>query len=400
MKRRQSYGWPLWILFLPLLGGSGLALAEPLPGTQPLTLQGDLAAQMVAGIDLYLQRETDASIKARAKHWNRDFSSHEAYTRSVTPNRERLAHLLGVVDARDPVAMELSSPLLPGGTEPSALVATAETYDVYAVRWNVLRDLRGEGLLLVPRNPPLADLIALPDCDHSPEAISGLDGTLPAAAQFARRLAESGCRVLAISSIDRNDTFSGKPGSRHVRISQREFLWRAAYPMGRTVLGYEVQNVLAAVDWLRSDAPARPLGAIGYGEGGAAAFYAAALDTRLDATLVSGYFQPRETLHSEPIARNVWALLEMFGDAEIAGLIAPRGLIVEAGRYPETEYPVPGEEHDGAAPGRLTQPSIDDVEREVSRARDWLKDMNPPTPPAFVRASESVFGAEKALAAL
>lgn len=386
-------------MVLPLLGVRGFAAGEGLPGTQPLTLQGDLSAQMVAGIDLYLQRETDASIKARAKHWNRDFSSHEAYTRSVAPNRERLAHILGVVDSRDSAVMELASPVPLGEAKPSALVATAEAYDLYAVRWNILRDLHGEGLLFVPRNPPVADIIALPDCDDSPEAISGLDETLPAEAQFARRLADSGCRVLAISSIDRSDTFSGKPGSRHIRISQREFLWRAAYPMGRTVLGYEIQNVLAAIDWFRADAPTRPLGAIGYGEGGAVALYAAALDTRIDATVVSGYFQPREALHTEPIARNVWGLLEMFGDAEIAGLIAPRSLIVEAGRYPETEYPVPGEAHDGAAPGRLAQPPIDDVEREVSRARDWLKDISPAAPPTFVPASENAVGTERTLTA-
>ena len=68
----------------------------------------------------------------------------------------------------------------------------------------------------------------------------------------------------------------------------------------------------------------------GYAEGGLIAFYSAALDTRIDACLVSGYFEPREGLWQEPIYRNVFGLLGEFGDAEIARyLIYPRTLVVE-----------------------------------------------------------------------
>ena len=82
----------------------------------------------------------------------------------------------------------------------------------------------------------------------------------------------------------------------------------------------------------------------GYAEGGLVAFYAAAADTAIDAALVSGYFDARERVWAEPIYRNVWGLLEEFGDAELATLIAPRALVVEycrpagmeerQGRYP------------------------------------------------------------------
>ena len=39
--------------------------AEPLPGTRPLTRGGDLAAQMVEGIDQYLMHELAASVEQR-----------------------------------------------------------------------------------------------------------------------------------------------------------------------------------------------------------------------------------------------------------------------------------------------------------------------------------------------
>ena len=44
-----------------------LAAQPSLPGTQPLTLQGDLAAQMVDGINSWLIRETGAASERRSE---------------------------------------------------------------------------------------------------------------------------------------------------------------------------------------------------------------------------------------------------------------------------------------------------------------------------------------------
>jgi len=86
---------------------------------------------------------------------------------------------------------------------------------------------------------------------------------------------------------------------------------------------------------------------------------------------VSGYFQSRQEVWKEPIYRDVWGLLREFGDAELAGLIAPRCLIVEASRAPEVTGPPPEtKERRGAAPnGSLTTPPLDSVRGEVDRAR-------------------------------
>jgi len=52
--------------------------------------------------------------------------------------------------------------------------------------------------------------------------------------------------------------------------------------MGRHIIGYEVQKVLAAVDWFeRKNASAR-IGVAGYAEGGLIAFYAADLPQRVE----------------------------------------------------------------------------------------------------------------------
>ena len=112
----------------------------------------------------------------------------------------------------------------------------------------------------------------------------------------------------------------------------------------------------------------------GYGEGGLIAFYAAALDRRIEAALVSGYFDSRQRLWEEPIYRNVFGLLREFGDAEIASLIAPRALIIEYSAAPKVDGPpAPREGRTGAAPGRLQTPDYDSVEAEFDRARALLK---------------------------
>src|SRR6266545_951429 len=75
---------------------------EVLPGTQPLTWDGDLSARMVAGIDKFLMNEIERSVGERAKRWQRDFSSREAYEKSIQPNRERFRKCIGAVDLRLP----------------------------------------------------------------------------------------------------------------------------------------------------------------------------------------------------------------------------------------------------------------------------------------------------------
>ena len=163
------------------------------------------------------------------------------------------------------------------------------------MRWPVLDGVDAEGLLLQPKSRPVARVIALPDADWTPEMLVGLAPGVDPACQFARRLAENGCQVLVPVLIDRGSRLSGNPAIRMTNIPHREFIYRMAFQMGRHIIGYEVQKVLAAVDCFHRGAGRRelPTGVIGYGEGGLVAFYAAAIDASIDAVCVSGYFQAR-----------------------------------------------------------------------------------------------------------
>jgi dienelactone hydrolase len=378
-----------------------MAAAEPLPGTEPLEWEGDLAARMVEGIDQYLIQAIEENRGQRAEMWEGGISSEGGYQRVMPLLREELGRITGVVDERENVELEIIAPLRSPGMGSDAtrgLVGSNGQYEIYAVRWNVIDGVEGEGLLLQPRGVVIANVIALPDCDWTPEMLAGLQRGIPATAQFARRLVEQGCRVIIPTLINRQDTWSGIAGIRMTNQPHREFIYRAAYEMGRNIIGYEVQKVLAAVDWFEEDEVEIPTIVYGYGEGGLIAFHAAALDQRIEAVVVSGYFQPREDLWQEPIYRNVWSLLRTFGDAEIAAMIAPRVLIVEHCRFPEiTGPPTASAERSGAAPGRISTPEMSAVRREVERARNLIESLQQEESIFFVESENQLPGDEETL---
>jgi dienelactone hydrolase len=352
-----------------------------LPGTQALTWEGDLSERMMDGAHRFVERKIEQSIQNRPQYWHRELGSRAIYEQSVEPNRQRFTRIIGVVDPRVAVTMERF-----GDDDNPALVAATDRYRVYQVRWPVLENVWGEGLLLQPVKPALGHVIALPDADQTPEQIVGLAPGVATQSQFARRLAENGFEVLVPVLIDRTARWSGHADIRMTDQPHREWIYRQAFQMGRHVIGYEVQKVLAAVDWFkRNRSNAVKLGVAGYAEGGLIAFYAAAADPRIDAALVSGYFDSRQDVWSEPIYRNVWGMLREFGDAELATLIAPRGLVVEHATVPGVV----------GTKGTLKTPSFERVQAEFERI-DHL------TRPGFqsktlVNGSRSGFGSPAAL---
>ncbi len=367
MLRRFSSRSLVRILLSMLLLGlfvSRNESAEPdvLPGTKPLELQGDIAATMVEGVDRFLLRELKEAPLKRETLWKRDLSSTAAYFKSVEPQRKRLANILGVRDSRQ----AFESPELIATTQQSALVARGKNYDVFAVRWPTVREVQAEGLLLVPTGAkPIADVIAIPSAEQTPEQLCGLLEGVPVNSQYARLLAQSGCRVLVPAIISRRmqkRSFGG--GDRGPNLTDREFVYRPAFELGRHVLGYEVQQVLGGVDWFIRDAGQDDpkIGVIGYGDGGQLALYAAALDQRIDAVCVSGYFGPREGLWQEPLDRNVHGLVEQFGDADIASLILPRALVIDSSPGPAVKLP-----SEGGGPADYQYPAPTAIKAELNK---------------------------------
>ncbi len=334
----------------------------PLPGTAALEEAGDLPRLLHEANDRFLDREIERAARERGRFWQRDLSSPEAYAKSIEPNRARLAAMLGIdretrTDPDEAARAFAPFPLMPPLPGESSFL-------VHRLQLRSFGQVCADGVLLSP-GEARADLVFVPDADD--------DELVPPA---AAALARSGCRVAVVRLVDR--------GENEHRLSQREWVHRPAFVLGRTLAGYEVLKVQTAVDHLVStrNGAERPLGIVGHGEGGRIALFSAALDERIDAALVSGAFGPREELWKEPADRNVQGLLREFGDAEIASLVAPRGLVVEHGTDPVYGYrsadgigldldyekrgEIPGK------PGRLPRPAKNEVAGELERLKSLV----------------------------
>jgi dienelactone hydrolase len=303
---------------------------------------------------------------------------------------------VGFLDKNPTVLMEKVS--VDGDAE---IIAETEKYRIYQVRWPVLNRVWGEGLLVQPKSKPVGNIVALPDADQTPEQLMGLSMGIPEESQFARRLAENGFQVLIPVLISRSAILEGKPAEQ----TYREWIYRQAFHMGRHIIGYEVQKVMAAIDWFKqSEYKDLKIGVAGYCEGGLIAFYSAAVDKRIDAVLVSGYFTDRQKVWNEPIYRNIFGLLTEFGDAEIASLIAPRPLIVEYSPIPEqleksTAKPVHLNEFSYTGyKGSLRTPQFKEIQTEFNRIDEVTR---PGFQPKFLISDPGdkplAFGSQKAI---
>ena len=279
--------------------------------------------------------------------WSYDSSSRQNYERALAHYRENLRNAVGAA------ALRLTAGSFETVTNHPAPARPPEPklFSVRTVRWPVVEGGVGEGLLLHPKAGPRARVVlVIPEAAETSEQIAGLAPGIPAARQLARRLAENGCEVLVL----------GDSG-------------------GRNGIGPEVQEVLAAIDCFEQEntpavtnqlthaATRVSIGVAGCGRGARIALFSAAVDSRIDAALVSGYFGAHLPVNEEPLGVESNSLVAWYGDAEIATLVAPRNLIVE--HSPEPSSPATGAKQ-GA--GKSSTPDYARVEAELDRARNLL----------------------------
>lgn len=127
--------------------------------------------------------------------------------------------------------------------------------------------------------------------------------------------------------------------------------------LGGTVLGLRIQDARKLADYLlaRPEVKGAALGAMGISGGGMHTFFSACLDPRIKACVVSGYFSTfRDSIlamHHCPC--NFVPGLGRFGEmSDLAGLIAPRPMLVEAG-IRDPIFPLPAVKKGLAAARRV-----------------------------------------------
>lgn len=337
---------------------NSFAQSVPAPvGTQPLQHEGDLASDMVEGLDRFLLNQIRQVYEQR-------LNPKPLTAESSAKLREQLRAALGIRDER----AEFASPEVVIAFGEQGVIAENERLDIAAIRWPVLNDpspqgaglpsIQMEGLLLKPRGMIRAAVIVVPDAGQTPEDLSGIGDNLPEDQQTARHLAELGCAVVIPTTISRDR----EKRLNRADLTHREYLHRTAFELGRTLAGYEIQGILGIVDWVTREFPGLPCGITGYGEGGLESLYAAAVDERIDAAMVSGFFGPREGSWQEPIDRNFFGLLNFAGAAEAAALVMPRKLFINPQTGPEVSFA-----GNGGAPAVLRSPAVDAVQSEFQR---------------------------------
>jgi dienelactone hydrolase len=298
----------LLLLALP----TAAAVADPLPNTAALDWpEEDLSERLMDGAHEFVERKiNEAQIQARE--------------REDAPDREAFKRMIGVVDERvGPARLERF-----GDDENPALVAEFGDSGVFQVRWPTLDGVWGEGLLVEPVKNSKGLIIVIPDADQIPEQLLGLAEGGEGHCEFTRRLVQDGY-TLVIPALINREIYLGESGDdprlKRADQSHREWIYRQAFHMGRHVIGYEVQRMLALVDWAENRH--EKVFVSGYGEGGMLALFAAAADERIDAALVRGYPGTRTEAWKQPIDRNLFGRLPEFSDARIAALVEPRPLL-------------------------------------------------------------------------
>jgi dienelactone hydrolase len=156
---------------------------------------------------------------------------------------------------------------------------------------------------------------------------------------FARQLARRGFIVFAPvqralgERVEKDRAYQTKSGRNKKSCGITTL---ASFMLGRTMAGMRVWDVMRTLDYIRARAEpiAEKIGCMGWSGGGTTTLYASALDERISAVVIeSAFCTYRASLLSiEHCADNyIPGILRYAETSDIAGLIAPRPLLIESG---------------------------------------------------------------------
>jgi len=200
--------------------------------------------------------------------------------------------------------------------------------------------------LLLPKTAktPAPSVICIPGHGRGVDDVVGIDlegrdrtDKPPYEHDFAVQVAEAGMAAVAIEPLGfgaRRDPFNKAKG-----LAQKgcEPVAGAALLLGQTILGWRVWDIMRTIDWIetRPELDAKRVGTLGISGGGTASLFSAALEPRVTAAMVSCYLNTfRDSIMSVAhcIDNYVPGILNWAEMYDVAGLIAPRPFISEAGQ--------------------------------------------------------------------
>lgn len=336
----------------------------------PLTLDGDLSALMVQGIDGFLSENAGSLKEERTAEWEKKSRLQAAAWKEwVETKRSSLRSVLALSAQRESPSMQILT-----AASLHQYSASSQVANVQPFRMVVLDGLNVEGLLVTPKLGIKARLVLVPDADQRPELLAGVSaGAAGRVRDVAQKLASVGIQVVIPVLVSREQTYSGSEALNiFTNQPHREWLYRQGFSIGRHLIGYEVDKLLSCIDWFENENKRQrlnaPIGVAGYGEGGLLALYAAALDDRVAVSLISGHVGHGDSVWEQPIYRNVQALNKHAGEAELLAM-ADGKVIVEHANSPVLQpLEVKAERRVVAAPGVIRTPALAGLKEVVQQA--------------------------------
>lgn len=312
----------IWACGLAVFALSGFCYSQEggrLPGSEPLLPDaGSLEGQRKQVFD-YFNRQIEAVEAGRDQSWRPDFSSVEAYQHSLNDKRAALRGMLGLAEVGGKASLAKLEQ-----------IGKSKRFLIERVSIPFSEGLVARGLLFTPTSTGKKPAVIIcPDAGVWPERLMGLDGEGEGFSRVSNWL-DGKSVVYVQQSIERlaDHAYCEKTRGK----DRRSILYRLGYVVGRTMPGLDVQDVLAALGFLShyESVDGGKISVFGHGQGGMTALLSAALDSRISSVVVADYFDQRDRCWAEPVDRRLRGQLLEFGDAELAALIAPRKLTVEA----------------------------------------------------------------------
>ena len=300
--------------------------------------------------EAWLDANFEAASAEREQFFRPDFSSVEAYERSIVHLRERFRQMLGrpltEMNNPDPLVgaqhaashVRRGAASLPADQRTSGLgdavpaartvsVAQDDLGHIERIWIEVFSGLDLYGLLFVPHGTGAHPLVI---SQHgglgTPELTAGFFGSANYS-DMTRRVLRRGAVVYAPQLFRWDVRFGPQPDVVELDRQMKQ--------LGGSIAAFELTCLARGLDHLltRPEVDPERVGMVGLSYGGFFALYAAAADPRIGVTLSSCFFNDRRRY-----GRRDWGFFDAantFFDAEVAGLVCPRYLYLEVAQNDE-----------------------------------------------------------------
>ena len=220
----------------------------------------------------------------------------------------------------------------------SELLYEGEKYNIFRMRFEILKDLKLTGLLFkIKSDEPKPLVIAQHGGSGTPEIISGIYGYSANYNDLTERILKYGVHIFAPQLLLWNVE---EYGTEYDRKAIDARLKR----VGSSITAVEIFGIKRVLDYFENQNYVKNFGMIGLSYGGFYTMFTSACDTRIKLAITCSQFNDREKYAWPDWTWNNSAFT--FSDAEIACLVYPRHLCIQVGendelfdcKYAKTEY--------------------------------------------------------------